>query len=54
MAEAGNEPSNIESEILEFIQKPSVECIKMKKIIEEKEYMITSLMNEKTEQENTV
>lgn len=48
MAEAGNEPSDVDSVLQEFLAKPSPEFMKMRKIIEEKDNLITSLMNEKT------
>lgn len=54
MAEVGNEPEEVEEHIAEFLNKESLEQLRLRKIIEEKDYMITSLMNEKTEQENTV
>lgn len=52
MAEAGNEPSieDIQDELQEFISKQPKQFIKLRKIIEEKQSMITSLMNQKTEQ----
>jgi hypothetical protein len=33
MAEAGDEPENIEEELQDFISKPSTEYTKLKKII---------------------
>jgi hypothetical protein len=54
MAEAGDEPEDIETELHHFLSKPSHEYVQLRRIIEEKECMISSLMNEKTEQENTV
>jgi hypothetical protein len=56
MAEPGDEPSfhPIENELVEFLAKESHQHLQLRRIIEEKETLITSLMNEKTEQENTV
>lgn len=42
-------------ELQEFMRKDTTEYVmRLRKIIEEKESLISSLMNEKTEQENTV
>lgn len=56
MAEPGDEPSfhPIENELADFLAKESQHHLQLRRIIEEKETLITSLMNEKTEQENTV
>ena len=56
MAEEGSEPeeADIDPELLAFLNHQSTEAVKLKRIIEEKDSMITSLMTEKTEQENTV
>lgn len=45
MAEVGNEPEEVEEHIAEFLSKESLEHLRLRKIIEEKDYMITSLMN---------
>jgi hypothetical protein len=55
-ADMGNEPEleDISIELQDFLSKESVDLRRYQRIIEEKESLITSLLNEKTEQENTV
>ncbi len=54
MVEEGSEVESIEEEMANFIKKQPTEHIKLRKIIEQKEIMITSLMNQRTQQQNTV
>lgn len=45
---------SLEQELVEFVATSSTECNQLKRVIEEKDCTINSLLNEKTEQENTV